>query len=138
MYFKQLFESSQNLNWFNNRIKMSRKMISMLSSWVWVLIHEMKRMLEHLVQQTRPQTCDQMIFTFFKKQTKFWIHETCHDVMVSYMETMVKKWDGFYIVSCTMFTNQIILEDVNDNSIIIGIKINGQIVNLLQNFLFRQ
>jgi hypothetical protein len=37
-----------------------------------------------------------------------------------------------------MFTNQSILEDVNDNSIIIGIKINGQIVNLLQNFLFRQ
>ena len=82
---------------------MSRKMIFMLLSPVWGLIREMKWNFEHLVHETRPRTCGRMVFKFLKKQMKSKNHEFCEDLVISYVEAMVKNWEGFaqsYHVQC--------------------------------------
>ena len=50
----------------------------------------MKRNFEHLIQETRPQTCGRMVFKFKKKQTKSENHEICQDLMISYEVAVVK------------------------------------------------
>ena len=82
---------------------MSRKMIFMLLSPVWGLIREMKGNFEHLVHETRPRTCGRMVFKFIKKQTKSENHEFCEDLVISYVQAVVKNWEGFaqsYHVQC--------------------------------------
>jgi hypothetical protein len=51
----------------------------------------MKRNFKHLVQETRPRTCGLMVFKFKKKQTKSENQEICQDVMISYVEAVIKK-----------------------------------------------
>ena len=71
----------------------------------------MKRNFKHLVQETQPLTCGQMVFEFKKKQAKSKNHEICLDLMISYMEAMVKIEHVSHNLSCMMFTNQSILEE---------------------------
>ena len=63
----------------------------MLLSLVRGLIQEMKGNFEHLVHETRPRTCGRMVFKFLKKQTKTENHEICQDLMISYVEAVVKN-----------------------------------------------
>ena len=82
---------------------MSRKNIFMLLSPVWGLIREMKGNFEHLVHENRPRTCGRMVFKFIKKQTKSENHEFCEDLVISYVQAVVKNWEGFaqsYHVQC--------------------------------------
>jgi len=51
----------------------------------------MKRNFEHFVQETRPRTCVRMILKFYQNQTKSENHEICQDVMISYVEAVVKN-----------------------------------------------
>ena len=55
----------------------------------------MKRNFEHLIQETRPRTCGRMVFKFLKKQTKSENHEIYQDLMISYVEAVVKKLRRF-------------------------------------------
>ena len=64
----------------------------------WCLMQEMKKNFEHFVQETRPRTCVRMIFKFYKNQTKSENHEICQDVMISYVEAVVKKLRMFRII----------------------------------------
>ena len=82
----------------------------MLLSLVCGLTQEMKRNFKHLVLETRPQTCGQMVFKFKKKQAKSKNHKTCLDLMISYMEAMIKIEHVSHNLSCMMFINQSILE----------------------------
>ena len=71
-------------------------MIFMLINLVWGLTQQMKRNVEHFVHETRPRTCDQMVFKIIKKQTKSENYEIDYDMMVSYVEAVVKtNWEGF-------------------------------------------
>ena len=73
----------------------------------------MKRNFEDLVQETRPLTHGQMVFEFKKKQAKSENHEIYLDLdlMISYMEAMVKIEHVSHNLSCMMFTNQSISEE---------------------------
>ena len=71
----------------------------------------MKRNFKHLVLETRPWTCGQMVFKFKKKQAKSENHEICLDLMISYMAAMVKIEHISHNLSCMMFTNQSISEE---------------------------
>ena len=52
-----------------------------------------------------------MVFKFEKKQAKSENHEICLDLMISYMEAVVKIEHVSHNLSCMMFTNQSILEE---------------------------
>jgi hypothetical protein len=73
----------------------NQKMIFMLLSPMWGRIHEMKGYFEHHAHKPWPRMCDRIVVKFYKKQTKFENHKFCHDIMISYDETMVKIWEGF-------------------------------------------
>ena len=64
-------------------------MIFMLLIPMWGLIQDMKANFEHLVHETWPWTCGQIIFKFYKKQTKSENYKICHNIMISYVEAMV-------------------------------------------------
>jgi len=70
-------------------------MIVMLLSVVWGCIQERTRNFEYLVHETWPRTCVQSVFKFYKKQTKSENHETCWDVVISYVEAMIKISEDF-------------------------------------------
>ena len=74
---------------------MNGKMIFMLFSIMWGRIQEQTTNFEHLVHETWPRTCGRVVFKFYKKQTKSENHETCQDVMISYVEAVIKIWEGF-------------------------------------------
>ena len=74
---------------------MSEKMIFMLFNLVWGLTYQMKRIFEYLVQKTRPRMCARIVLKFYKKQMKSENHEICHDTMISYVESVIKNWEGF-------------------------------------------
>ena len=74
---------------------MIQKMIVMLLSVVWGRIQERTRNFGHLVHETWPRTCVRSVFKFYKKQTKSENHETCWDVMISYVEAMIKILEDF-------------------------------------------
>ena len=61
---------------------------------MWGRIQEQTTNFEHLVHETWPQTCGRVVFKFYKKQTKFENYETCRDVMISYVEDVIKIWEG--------------------------------------------
>ena len=79
----------------SNNKKMNGKMIFMLFSIVWGRIQDQTTNFEHLVHETWPRTRGRVIFKFYKKQTKSKNHETCQDVMISYVEAVIKIWEGF-------------------------------------------
>jgi len=70
-------------------------MIFMLFSIMWGRIQEQTTNFEHLVHETWPQTCGRVVFKFYKKQTKSENHETCWDVVISYVEAMIKISEDF-------------------------------------------
>ena len=74
---------------------MNGKMIFMLFSIMWGRIQEQTTNFEHLVHETWPRTCGRVVFKLYKKQTKSENHETCQDVMISYVEAVIKIWEGF-------------------------------------------
>jgi hypothetical protein len=55
----------------------------------------MKRNFKNLIQETRPRTCGRMVLKLKKKQTKSENHEICQDVMISYVEAVIKKLRRF-------------------------------------------
>ena len=74
---------------------MIQKMIVMLLSVVWGRIQERTWNFGHLVHETWPRTCVRSVFKFYKKQTKSENHETCWDVVISYVEAMIKISEVF-------------------------------------------
>ena len=72
-----------------------KKLIFMLLSPIWVIVEDLNRKFEHFVHETWPQTCDRIDFKFYKKQMKSENYEICHDNMISYVESVIKNWEGF-------------------------------------------
>ena len=81
-------------------------MIFMVLSVVWGRIQERTQNFEHLVHETWPWTCGRIVFKFYKMQTKSGNHETCRDVMISYVEDVIKIKKVWCTLSRTMLTNQ--------------------------------
>ena len=75
--------------------KINGKMIFMLFSIMWGRIQDKTINFEHLDHKTWPRTCGRVVFKFYKKQTKTKNLETCRDVMISYVEAVIKNWGGF-------------------------------------------
>ena len=74
---------------------MNEKMIFMLFSIMWGRIQEQTTNFEHLVYETWPRTCGRIVFKFYKMQTKSENHETCWDIVISYVEAMIKILEDF-------------------------------------------
>ena len=74
---------------------MIQKMIVMLLSVVWGRIQERIRNFGHLVHERWSRTCVRSVFKYYEKQMKSENHETCWDVVISYVEAMIKIWEGF-------------------------------------------
>ena len=70
-------------------------MIVMLLSIVWGRIQEWTWNFRHLVHETWPRTCVRSVFKFYKKKTKSKNYETCWDVVISYVESMIKISEDF-------------------------------------------
>ena len=70
-------------------------MIVMLLSVVWGRIQERTQNFRHLVHETWPWTCVRSVFKLYKKKTKSENHETCQDVIISYVEAVIKICEGF-------------------------------------------
>jgi len=51
-------------------------------------------------------------FKIYKKQKKSKNHEICHDVMISYVEVVVKNWKGSAKVTRVLLTNRSISKEV--------------------------
>ena len=90
---------------------MNGKIIFMLFSIMWGCIHEQTTNFEHLVHETWPRTCGRVVFKFYKKQTKSENHETCKDVMISYVEAVIKieevlrkfvTYDAYHLIALFM------------------------------------
>ena len=79
----------------SNNEKNEWKMIFILFSIMWGHIQEQTTNFEHLVHEIWPRTCGRVVFKFYKKQTKSENYETCQDVMISYVEAVIKFWGGF-------------------------------------------
>ena len=88
-------------------------MIFMVLSVVWGHIQERTRNFKHLVHETWPWTYRRIIFKFYKIQTKSKNYETCRDIMISYVEDVIKFWEGFAKLSRTMLANRRISEEVS-------------------------
>ena len=71
------------------------KLIVMLVSVVWGRIQERTRNFGHLIHETCPRNCVWSVFKFYKKQTKSENHETCWDIVILYMETMINISEDF-------------------------------------------
>ena len=67
----------------------------MLVSVVRGRIQERTRNFGHLVHETCPRNCVWSVYKFYKKQTKSENHETCWDVVISYVEAMIKFSEDF-------------------------------------------
>ena len=39
--------------------------------------------------------CDRIGFKFYKMQMNSENHVICHDIMISYVDAVIKNWDGF-------------------------------------------
>jgi len=58
-------------------------------------IEERTRNFGHLVHETCPRNCVWSVYKFYKNQTKSENHETCWDVVISYVEAMIKISENF-------------------------------------------
>jgi hypothetical protein len=65
-------------------------MIFMLFITSYVLFQEKTGIFEHHAHETRPQTSDLVVLNLYKTLTNSKNHETCQDVMISYVETLIK------------------------------------------------
>ena len=65
----------------------------MLLSPIWGIVEEFKEKFEHLVHETLPRMCGWI--NSIKKQMKSENHEICHDIVLSYVKTVVKNWEDF-------------------------------------------
>ena len=74
---------------------MIRKLIVMLVSVMRGRIQERTQNFGHLVHETWSRTCVRSVFKFYKKQTKSENHETYWDVVISYVEAMIKISEDF-------------------------------------------
>ena len=72
-----------------------KKLIFMLLSPIWVIVEDLNGKVEHFVHEMWPQTCDQIGSKFYKKQMKSENYEICHDHTISYVESVIKNWEGF-------------------------------------------
>ena len=81
---------------------------------MWGRIQEQTTNFEHLVHETWPRTCGRIVFKFYKKQTKFENHETCQDVMISYVEAVIKIEEVLRKLSRTMLANRRISEEFSE------------------------
>ena len=73
---------------------------------MWGRIQEQTTNFEHFVHETWPQTCCRVVFKLYKKQMKSENHETCEDVMISYVEVMIKIKKVSRKLSRTMLANR--------------------------------
>ena len=64
-------------------------------SIMWGRIQDQTTNFKHLVHETWPRTRGRVVFKFYKKQTKSENHKTYQDVMISYVEAVIKIWEGF-------------------------------------------
>jgi hypothetical protein len=62
----------------------------MFFSTSYGLHQEQTGILEHHAHETRSRTCDPAVFKLYKTQTNSENHETCRDVVISYVETLIK------------------------------------------------
>ena len=74
---------------------MIQKLIVMLVSVMRGRIQERTRNFGHLVHETCPQNCVWSVFKFYKKQMKTENHESCWDVVISYVEAIIKISEDF-------------------------------------------
>jgi hypothetical protein len=66
------------------------KMIFMLFSTSYNLFQEQTGLFEHHARETRSGTCNPVVLKLYKTQTKSENYETSRDVMISYVETLIK------------------------------------------------
>ena len=71
------------------------KLTFMLLSPIWFNVEDLKRKFKYLVRKTFPGTCDRIGFKFYKKQMSYENHDICHDIMISYVDAVIKNWDSF-------------------------------------------
>jgi hypothetical protein len=67
---------------------------------------EIDQKIEHPVPKSWPWTCDTVVLKLYKKQIKSENHETCQDIMIAYVEGVIKSWQGvvkFCHVRCLDF-----------------------------------
>ena len=74
---------------------MIRKLIVMLVCVMRGRIQEQTRNFGYLVHETCPRNCVWSVYKFYKMQTKSKNHETCWDVVISYVEAMIKISEDF-------------------------------------------
>jgi hypothetical protein len=55
------------------------------------LFLEQTRIFEHHAHETRPQTCNSVVLKLYKTKIKSENYETCRDVMILYVETLIKN-----------------------------------------------
>jgi hypothetical protein len=60
------------------------------------LFQEQTKIFEHHAHETRPRICDLVVLKLYKTQTKSENHETSQDVMISYVETLIKNLKMFH------------------------------------------
>jgi hypothetical protein len=75
------------------------KMIYMLFSTSYALFQEKIGIFKHDAHETRLRTCDPVVLKLYKTQINSKNHESCWDVMISYVETMIKIWKCFVKVA---------------------------------------
>jgi len=52
---------------------------------------KMEEKFEDVAHESCPRTCGPIILKFYKKATKSKNYKICHDIMISYVEAMVKS-----------------------------------------------
>ena len=62
---------------------------------IWGIVEEFKGKFKRLVHETWPWMYGWIVFKFYKKQMKSANHEICHDIVLSYVKTVVKNWEDF-------------------------------------------
>jgi hypothetical protein len=67
-------------------------MIFMLFSTSYDIFQEQSRIFEHYAHETWPWNCDVVVLKLYKIETKLENNETCRDVMILYVEVVIKIW----------------------------------------------
>ena len=70
-------------------------MIFTLLSPMWGRIQKMEENFEHLAHEPWLWMCGWTVLKFYKKQMKSENHKICHDIMITYLEAVVKNWEVF-------------------------------------------
>ena len=62
---------------------------------MWDHIQKMNGKFEVLDHEPCPRACGPTVLNFYKKQMKSEKCEICNDIMISYVDAMVKIWKSF-------------------------------------------